>query len=172
MIILIFSLGFRLTCHYYRKAHHRPWWAAPPACAVPEPHRRYSGETRFPLLLQNVHRYFLYAAFVLNPILTWDAVIAFDFRGRVGMGPGSLVPVVNAVLLWLYTLSCHSCRHAVGGRLNNFARHPVRYRAWTWVSRLNPYHGRFARASLVRVALADGYVRLVASGVIHDPRFF
>ncbi len=172
VIVLIFPLGFRLTCYYYRKAYYRSWWAAPPACAVPEPHRRYSGETRFPLLLQNIHRYFFYAALVFNVILTWDAVIAFDFRGRLGMGLGSLVLVVNAVLLWLYTLSCHSCRHVVGGRLNNFGRHPLRYRAWTWVSRLNPYHGNFAWASLIWVGLADLYVRLVAGGTIHDPRFF
>ena len=82
------------------------------------------------------------------------------------------VLVVNAVLLWLYSLSCHACRHAVGGRIDHFSRHPVRYRAWTFVSRLNPYHGNFAWASLVWVALTDLYVRLVASGVIHDPRVF
>lgn len=40
------------------------------------------------------------------------------------------------------------------------------------VTTLNPYHGGFAWASLVWVGLSDGYVRLVASGMIHDPRFF
>ena len=35
--------------------------------------------------------------------------------------------VANVVLLWAYTLSCHSCRHIIGGRLNNFSKHPVRY---------------------------------------------
>jgi hypothetical protein len=67
------------------------------------------------------------------------------------------------VLLWLYSLSCHACRHAVGGRINHFSKHPARYRAWTLVSRLNPYHGNFAWASLVWVALADLYVRLTAA---------
>jgi hypothetical protein len=172
VIILIFPLGFRLTCYYYRKAYYRSWWLSPPACAVAEPHRRYTGETRFPLIGQNVHRYFFYAALVFNVILTWDAVIAFDFRGSFGMGLGSLVLVVNAALLWLYTLSCHACRHAVGGRINHFSKHPVRYRWWTFVSRLSPYHGNLAWASLVWVGLADLYVRLVASGTIHDPRFF
>jgi len=47
VIILVFPLGFRLTCYYYRKAYYRSWWLSPPACAVPEPHRRYTGETRF-----------------------------------------------------------------------------------------------------------------------------
>ena len=172
MIILIFPLGFRLTCYYYRKAYYRSWWLSPPACAVPEPRRRYTGETRFPLLGQNLHRYFFYAALVFNVILTWDAVVAFDFGGHIGIGVGTVVLVVNAVLLWLYSLSCHACRHAVGGRINHFSRHPVRYKAWTFVSRLNPYHGNFAWLSLVWVALTDLYVRLVASGVIHDPRVF
>ena len=63
--ILIFPLGFRLTCYYYRKAYYRGFWASPPACAVAEPHKKYTGETRFPLILQNIHRYFFYAALVV-----------------------------------------------------------------------------------------------------------
>ena len=37
---------FRFTCYYYRKAYYRSFWLSPPACAVAEPHRRYTGETR------------------------------------------------------------------------------------------------------------------------------
>ena len=33
------------------------WWRAPAACAVREPHATYSGKTRFPLIMQNLHRY-------------------------------------------------------------------------------------------------------------------
>ena len=172
VIILIFPLGFRLTCYYYPKAYYRSWWLSPPACAVPEPHKRYTGEARFPLILQNIHRYFFYAALVFNVILTWDAIIAFDWHGSFGMGLGTLVLLANAVLLWLYTLSCHACRHAVGGRINHFSAHPIRYWFWTTVTKINPYHGNFACASLIWVGIADGYVRLVASGTLHDPRFF
>ena len=64
LLILVFLLGFRLTCYYYRKAYYRSFWLSPPACAVAEPHATYTGETRFPLILQNVHRYFFYAAIV------------------------------------------------------------------------------------------------------------
>jgi hypothetical protein len=174
LLILVFPLGFRLTCYYYRKAYYRSVWMSPPACAVGEPHRSYSGETRFPLILQNVHRYFLYAGLVFNAILTLDAVVAFrDEDLEWGhMGLGTLVLLTNAALLWAYTLSCHSCRHIVGGRLRHFSRHPLRYRAWTLVSRLNRRHMQLAWASLVWVALTDLYVRLVASGTISDPRFF
>ena len=62
LIILIFPLGFRLTCYYYRKAYYRSFWLSPPACAVAEPHGTYTGETRLPLILNNIHRYFWYAA--------------------------------------------------------------------------------------------------------------
>lgn len=172
VIILIFPLGFRLTCYYYRNAYYRSWWRSPPACAVPERHQSYSGESRFPLVMQFLHRYFFYAAVVFNVIPPWDAVIAFDWDGRPGMGLGTVVLLVNAVLLWLYTLSCHACRHAVGGRINHFSRHRIRYQFWTVVTKLNPHHGVFAWASLAWVGLSDGYVRLVASGAIHDPRFF
>jgi hypothetical protein len=174
LYILIFPLGIRLTCYYYRKAYYRSFWLSPPACAVAEPHRRYTGETRFPLIFQNVHRYFLYAALVINVILFYDAVLAFrDETGEWGhMGLGALVLLANAVLLALYSLSCHSCRHIVGGRLNHFSKHPLRYRFWTLVSRLNARHMQYAWASLASVALADLYVFLLATGTISDPRFF
>ncbi|MGY1813817.1 hypothetical protein [Blastococcus sp. SYSU D00820] len=172
--ILVVPLGFRLTCYYYRKAYYRSFWQSPPACAVAEPHRRYTGETRLPLLGQNLHRYFFYAGLVFNVILTYDAVLGFrDETGAWGhMGLGTLVLLVNAALLWLYSLSCHSCRHIVGGRLNSFSRHPLRYRFWTVVSRLNAHHMRFAWVSLFSVALADLYVFLLATDTIADLRFF
>lgn len=175
LLILVFPLGFRLTCYYYRKAYYRSFWLSPPACAVAEPNRRsYSGESRFPLVLQNTHRFFLYTAVVFNLVLTWDALLGFrNAAGEWGhMGLGTLVLLTNAILLWLYTLSCHSCRHAVGGRINHFSRHPIRYRAWTLVSRLNARHPAFAWASLFSVALADLYVRLLATGAFTDPQFF
>jgi len=174
IIILIFPLGFRLTCYYYRKAYYRGFWASPPACAVAEPHKKYTGETRFPLILQNIHRYFFYAAIVVAGILTYDTVLAFrDEHYAWGhMGLGTLVFLANIVLIWAYTLSCHSCRHIVGGKLKHFSKHPARYRAWQLVGKLNARHMQLAWASLVSVALADFYVYLVASGAFDDPRFF
>ncbi|MFC7817516.1 MULTISPECIES: hypothetical protein [unclassified Streptomyces] len=174
IIILVFPLGFRLTCYYYRKAYYRAFWASPPACAVAEPHKRYSGETRFPLILQNVHRYFFYAALLVALILTYDTVLAFRDEDYAWghMGLGTLVFLVNIVLIWAYTLSCHSCRHIVGGKLKHFSRHPVRYRMWQWAGKLNARHMQLAWASLVSVALADFYVYLVASGAFDDPRLF
>jgi hypothetical protein len=174
LLILVFPLGFRLTCYYYRKAYYRSFWMSPPACAVGEPHRRYTGEARMPLLLQNGHRYFFYFGLLFNVILTWDALIAFrNPQGQWGhMGVGTLVLVINATLLWLYSLSCHSCRNAIGGRLKHFSKHPLRYRAWTWVSRLNGHHPVFAWLSLFSVALSDLYIRLLATGTVTDLRFF
>jgi hypothetical protein len=175
LLILIFPLGFRMSCYYYRKAYYRSFWLSPPACGVAEPHGKYSGETRFPLILNNVHRYFFYAAVLVALILSYDAVV-LGFRDESGdwghMGLGSLVLLANVVLIWLYTLSCHSCRHVVGGRLRHFSRHPVRYRMWTWVSKQNESHARYAWLSLFSVAIADFYVYLLATGTITDLRFF
>jgi hypothetical protein len=174
IIILIFPLGFRLTCYYYRKAYYRAFWLSPPACAVAEPHGKYTGETRFPLILQNVHRYFWYFAMLFCVILSYDAVLGFrDTHARWGhMGLGTVILVLNALLLWAYTLSCHSCRHIVGGRLKHFSRHPVRYWTWTQVSKLNARHMQLAWASLVWLVVADFYVFLLAHGSFTDPRFF
>ena len=54
-------------------------------------HGSYTGESRFPLMLQNVHRYFFYFGLVFNVILTIDAVVAFRQPGnrhRVQRGHG------------------------------------------------------------------------------------
>jgi hypothetical protein len=167
-------LGFRMTCYYYRKAYYRAFWQSPPACAVAEPHGKYSGETKFPLIFQNAHRYFFVLATLFNIILTWDAVLGYrNAQGQWGhMGLGSLILVINACLLWAYSASCHSCRHIMGGRLKHFSKHPVRYKAWGFVSKLNTRHMLLAWLSLFGVALTDLYVWLLSSGAFTDPRFF
>jgi hypothetical protein len=121
-----------------------------------------------------VHRYFFYLGLLFNVVLTYDAVMAFRDADEhwFHMGLGTLVLLANATLLWLYSLSCHSCRHIVGGRLKHFSAHPVRYRAWTFVSRLNARHMQLAWVSLFGVALTDLYVRLLSTGALDDPRFF
>jgi hypothetical protein len=174
LLVLIFPLGFRMTCYYYRKAYYRAFWLSPPACAVAEPHGSYTGESRFPLIVNNIHRFFWYAAVVVAAILTYDTVLTFrNADGEWGhMGLGTVLYLVNIVLIWLYTLSCHSCRHTVGGRLRHFSKHPVRYKLWTWVSRLNVRHGQYAWLSLFSVAIVDFYVFLLATGTITDLRFF
>jgi hypothetical protein len=169
VLTLPFLLLFRLTCYYYRKAYYRAFWLSPPACAVAEPHTTYTGERRFPLILQNSHRYFFYIAVLISLVNTWDAVDAFHGKdGGVGMGLGTLIMVANVVALWLYTLSCHSCRNLTAGRLNHFSKHPVRYKLWGFVSRLNAKHQAWAWVSLVWIGLADGYIRLVSNGTFTD----
>jgi hypothetical protein len=172
ILILWAPGGFRLTCYYYRKAYYRAFVWAPPACAIPDARAKYFGESRFPLILQNIHRYFFYVSIPVLLFLWWDVIHAFRFPDGFGMGVGTLVLLVNASLLSLYTLSCHSCRHACGGNLDRFSQAPVRYRLWKRLSVLNERHSLIAWVSLFGVALSDLYVRLVASGALHDPRLF
>ena len=111
-----------------------------------------------------MHRWFWYATFVVALILTWDVVLAFGpapgESDGIHMGLGTVLMLVNVVFIWLYQLSCHSCRHIVGGRLRHFSKHPVRYRLWTWVSKLNARHAQ------LRVVLA---VLRRAGGPLHLP---
>ncbi|HEY8081165.1 MAG TPA: hypothetical protein VIE15_03665 [Acidimicrobiales bacterium] len=172
LLILFIPGGFRVTCYYYRRSYYRAFWGSPPACAVQDAHGKYTGETRFPLILQNSHRYFFYLAFLVNFVLTYDAVVAFHVDGGIGVTVGTIVLVVNAGLLWLYTLSCHACRHLCGGHVRKFSDHPIRQRFWKWVTPLNAKHMQIAWVSLIVVALADVYVRLVASGAITDVKLF
>jgi len=171
-LILWIPAAFRLTCYYYRKAYYRSFWGAPPSCAVSDVRAGYTGETRFPLIFQNLHRYAFYLAVLILLVLVYDALLAFSFGGRFGLGVGTLVMWANVVLLAGYTFSCHSCRHLCGGRLNEFSKSPTRYKLWQVVTRANERHALLAWLSLSSVGLTDLYIRLVSMGVIRDLRIF
>ena len=171
ILILWIPGGFRLTCYYYRKAYYRSFFWSPPACGVQDAASRYSGETKFPFILQNVHRYFFWLSLPILAFLWWDAIIAFRFPDGFGIGLGTLILIANAALLSLYSFSCHSCRHICGGGLNRFHNSPLRLGLWSAVTRFNERHMQIAWVSLIWVALTDLYVRLVAMGVILDLRF-
>jgi hypothetical protein len=176
LLILPFPGLFRLTCYYYRGAYYKAFWADPPSCAVSEPRARYRGERAFPLVMQNVHRYFLYVALGFIVVLTHDVWKALWFADPVtgevsfGIGLGTLVLAANVGLLAGYTLGCHSLRHLVGGGLDEVSRRPGRASAYRCASCLNRRHMSLAWCSLVSVAFADLYVRLCALGIWHDWR--
>jgi hypothetical protein len=177
LIILPFPGLFRFTCYYYRGAYYKAFWADPPSCAVGEPRKSYLGERSFPLILQNVHRYFMYIAVLFLFILAhdaWDGMWFDNGAGgrQFGIGIGTLVLTLNVVFLTCYTLGCHSMRHAVGGFLDQLSRHPMRKKAYDCSSCLNRWHMKWAFISLFSVAFADIYIRLCAMGVWHDIRLF
>jgi hypothetical protein len=172
LLVLWIPAGFRATCYYYRKAYYRSLFRSPAACAVPDASNRYSGESRFPLVLQNLHRYFFYLTLPVLAFLWWDALRAFRFGDGWGIGLGTVVLCANAALLTLYSLGCNSCRHACGGHLDSFRGAPIRAGAWKIVSRLNEKHREYAWLSLGSVVAADLYVRLLSMGVFADPRLF
>ncbi|MFO0635517.1 MAG: hypothetical protein U0168_21960 [Nannocystaceae bacterium] len=76
--------------------------------------------TRF--VIQNIHRYFLYAALVFIGLLAYDALLAFRFPDGIHVHVGTLVLCTNVVLLGGYTFGCHSLRHIVGGRKDQLPR--------------------------------------------------
>jgi hypothetical protein len=175
ILILWAPGGFRVTCYYYRGAYYKAFWADPPACAVGEPRTSYRGEQSLPLVLQNVHRYFLLLAVIVIGVLlldSWNSYWFTDASGAtsLGIGVGSLVITLNAVCLAGYTFGCHSFRHVAGGMLDRLAGHPVRKAAYDCASCLNRAHGRWAWASLLTVAGSDLYVRLCSMGVLTDWR--
>lgn len=160
MAIFAFPIlaGFRATCYYYRKSGYRSLWFSPGGCAVPEPHKKYTGETRFPLIFMNAHRYFFWLACILLCINIFDTYKAFTSEDGYRIGLGSIIMLVNITMLAGYSASCHAARHALGGRLKHFSKNPIRYKLWTWVSRINPLHGNFAMISLFTVIFTDAYI--------------
>lgn len=170
MVILWAPGGFRVTCYYYRGAYYKAFWADPPACTVGEPRKKYLGERSFPLILQNIHRYFLYLALVFLVLLAHDVWNALWFDGHFGIGVGTLVLLANLVLLTFYVFGCHSLRHLIGGIQDRLSRSPIRKRAYDCASCFNARHMLFAWLSLFSVGFADLYVRLCAMGIWRDWR--
>lgn len=170
MLILWAPAGFRLTCYYYRGAYYKAFWADPPNCAVGEPRKGYIGESNWPLLIQNIHRYFLYIALLFLCFLAYDAIKAFWFADGFGIGVGSLVLTVNVILLAGYTFGCHSLRHIVGGRKDCLSESPTCQALYRRCSAFNKQHMFWAWTSLVGVMFADVYVRFCSMGVWRDLR--
>jgi len=170
LLILWAPGGFRLTCYYYRGAYYKAFWLDPPSCTVGEPRKSYRGESSLPLIIQNIHRYFLYLALIFIVILTYDVVKATQFSDGFGIGVGTLVLLVNVILLGGYTFGCHSLRHLIGGCLDQPSRAKVRYPAYRCVSCLNRRHMLFAWLSLFWVAFSDVYVRMCSMDLWHDWR--
>lgn len=169
--------GFRFTCYYYRGAYYKAFWGDPPACAVGELRNTYLGENSLPLILQNIHRYFLYIAILFIGLLAWDVWNAMWFTTadggkEFGIGVGTLVLALNVYLLGSYTFGCHSFRHLVGGFLNVLSKAPARKKTYECVSALNRKHMLFAWCSLFSVGFSDLYVMMVSKGIWTDWRIF
>tara|TARA_B100001250_G_C19817566_1_gene799619 strand:+ start:2144 stop:2947 length:804 start_codon:yes stop_codon:yes gene_type:complete len=168
--------GFRFTCYYYRGAYYKAFWADPTNCAVTEPRDQYRGENTLPLIMQNIHRYFLYVAIIFIFLLAHDAYKAmwfFDPGSGVeafGIGVGSIVLAINVVFLGSYTLSCHSLRHIVGGYMDVLSKSPTKQQAYRCVTCLNRKHMNFAWISLFWVGFTDLYVRMCSMGIWTDWR--
>jgi hypothetical protein len=169
-LILWAPAGFRLTCYYYRGAYYKAFWADPPNCAVGEPRKGYIGEQGWPLRIQNIHRYFMYVAVLFIVMLTIDAIKAFWFEGKFGIGVGTIILCVNVVLLAGYTFGCHSLRHVIGGRHDCLTEHPTCHALYKGCTALNKKHMLWAWMSLCSVMFADVYVRMVSMGVWKDLR--
>jgi hypothetical protein len=170
LVILWAPAGFRLTCYYYRGAYYKAFWADPPSCTVGEPRKHYRGEQSFPLIVQNLHRYFLYIALLFLVFLAHDVWKAMWFEDGFGIGVGTLVLAGNVTLLGGYTFGCHSLRHLIGGRVDEISAASTRFTAYQCVSCLNRRHMVWAWMSLLWVAFSDIYVRLCSMGVWTDWR--
>ncbi len=177
-LILWAPAGFRMTCYYYRGAYYKAFWGDPMSCAVGELRNGYRGENSIPLILQNVHRYFLYLALVFLIFLAHDVWKALWFTDPAtgvtsfGIGVGTIVLTANVIFLGGYTLGCHSLRHLVGGGCDELSKFPVKKKAYDCVGCLNNKHHLWAWCSLFVVGFSDIYVRLCSMGVWTDWRLF
>ena len=143
-----------------------------------EPRKTFLGERSFPLIIQNIHRYFFYLAVLFIVLLSYDAWLGMWFtdaltgKEHFGIGVGTIVLILNAVFLAMYTFGCHSLRHLAGGFLDSKSKMPLCAKAYNCVSCLNTRHMMWAWISLLWVGFTDVYIRLCATGHINDYVFF
>jgi len=170
LLILPIPLTFRASCYHYRKAYNRSFFRHPIACArVETGGRSYRGETRPPLSLNNLHRFAMYLSVALLIFLWVDAMASLSFRGHLRVGIGSVLMILNVLLLSGYTLGCHSLRHLAGGGLDCYSAArcgAARRGAWRSISRLTARHGLWAWSSLASVVAVDVYIRALQHGLI------
>ena len=177
LLILPFPGLFRFTCYYYRGAYYKAFWADPPNCAVGEPRKGYLGENSFPLILQNVHRYFFYIAVIFIFILSYDVWLALWFTNPVtlqkefGIGVGTILLLRQRdsagqlhVRLPLRTASSSVATWM------KCLKSPMKSACYNCATSLNKRHMPFAWMSLFSVAFADIYVRLCSMGIFTDWR--
>jgi len=179
MLVLWIPLGFRATCYYYRKAYYRAFFWDPPACLSKAQQldrpwasnaESYRGE-RALFVLNNVHRYFLYASIIVVAFLWFEAFRTLFGPQGFQISVGSLLWFLNIVLLSAYTFSCHSFRHLVGGNKDCYScirGGNARRKTYNFVSRLNARHPQWAWYSLFSLLATDIYLRLLQAGAITD----
>jgi hypothetical protein len=180
VFVLWAPAGFRFTCYGFRGHYYKGVWGDPPSCAVGEPGFRgknYRGEAKWPLLIQNAHRYFLYVIVILLAVKCYDTFHQFLFlkdahnpaSGHTfGIGLGTLILFVEPILLALYVFGCHSFRHLVGGRFDELSKQGPRKPVYDCVTCLNRKHMLWGWASLLWIMGADVYVRLCSMGILSD----
>ncbi len=143
-----------------------------------QPRKTYRGEKKFPLILQNVHRYFLYFAIIFVFILLFDGYRSLWFTGADGVkacwhrrgiaGVDTQPDSAGRLHLRLPFVPSPDRRN----QRTYLSGSPGRKKAYDCVSCLNRSHMKWAWVSMFFVGFADVYVRLCAAGVWHDWRIF
>jgi len=174
-LLLWIPVGFRATCYYARKMYYRAAFWDPANCAVDEPYRKsYQGESAFPFVLNNAHRFFLVLALALVSLHWYEWAVSLRHQGAWYMGTGTFIVLTDTLALTLYVFSCHSLRHFIGGSkrcVSCGCGGRVRLKSWQKLSFLNQFHGLWFWISLFSIAAADVYVRMLAMGVIGGERY-
>lgn len=170
---------FRLSCYAYRKDYYRHVFKHPLGCQssdrLDEEKRTYKGETGF-FSLNNFHRYFLYIAIAILPFFYYDIYISMVYySGYVTLRLGTVILIINALLLTTWTFSCHAFRHITGGYIDCYAcktggRGIKKF--YNGQSYLNLHHEQLAFVSLLFVVAVDLYIRGLMYGLPIDFTFF
>ena len=174
LLVLPFLLGFRLTCYYYRKAYYRSFWLSPPACAVAEPHAEVHRRDAVPA--DPAERRTATSSTSRSSSRSINTLRRDPRPSTARTAASASASAPHHARQRRLPLALHGCRATPAATSSaagckHFSKHPVRYWAWTIVSRLNTRHMELAWITLGTLMVTDAYIALVASGVLTDLRF-
>ena len=168
ILIIWIPFGFRGTCYYMRRVYYRSFFVSPAACWVDEPeiNKKHSKGEKGVFILNNLHRYFLYAAMIIILIKWWDVTHTLTFNEGYGFSLGTFVMGIEAFLLTMYVTSCHALRHLAGGVLDRWTTGISKIRGYLFgkLSIANRSHGFWFWISLAFVFIGDLWVLAVNEG--------
>lgn len=160
---------FRITCYAYRKDYHRHLFKHPLACTIGSREdsslRAYTGETGL-FRIENLHRYFLYGSIAILPFFYYDFYKAVAFSNSLTLG--SVILLINAIIVTVYTFSCHAFRHITAGRIACFSCKLGGKKIKSYFdiqSYFNRFHEQIAWASLLMFVFVDLYIRALSVGL-------
>ena len=137
---------------------NRAFFWSPPACAVPDAHKKSPASTRFPFL-SNLHPVRAHLATTLLIFLWWTFPRVQFQRASASARHGAPCSRSDSCFSGLFRELPLAAVSRRSDTVDSFHGKSLRFLLWSWANWLNARHSRWALSSLTSVGLTDVYIR-------------